>query len=146
MGLFSLSLIHAEDLPGLHEPLKTVTKQYLAIQQKLTSDSFDGIPAAAKEMKTTMTAPNTKPFEPDFVQAVDALANAKDIHAARVAFQKVSDCFIAALAQNQVQTGSLHVAYCPMVKASWVQADGKAIRNPYYGTAMLECGKFKRQF
>jgi hypothetical protein len=30
--------------------------------------------------------------------------------------------------------------YCPMQKAYWLSAD-QAIRNPYYGDAMLTCGK-----
>jgi len=144
--LFNLNLIWAEDFPGLHEPLKTVTKQYLVIQQKLASDSFDGVIAAANNMKTTMAADSAKTFAPDFSKAVDDLTETKDMHAARIAFQKVSSCLIAALAQNQVQTGSLHVVFCPMVKAYWVQTDGKTIRNPYYGAAMLDCGEFQRQF
>ena len=37
----------------------------------------------------------------------------------------------------------LKVAYCPMVQKSWVQEDG-AIRNPFYGSAMLSCGTFTR--
>ncbi len=35
-----------------------------------------------------------------------------------------------------------HEAYCPMVKASWLQTD-RAIRNPYMGRAMLSCGELK---
>lgn len=31
------------------------------------------------------------------------------------------------------------VMMCPMVKAEWVQVDGK-VTNPYYGTKMLRCG------
>ena len=143
---FSLDQIRAEDFPGLHEPLKTVTKQYLVIQQKLASDSFSGIATAAADMKKTMVADPAKAFAPDFVKAVDDLAAAGDLHAARLIFQRVSTCFIAALAQNQVQTGSLHSAFCPMVKAYWVQEDGKVIRNPYYGAGMLDCGEFQRQF
>ena len=30
-----------------------------------------------------------------------------------------------------------------MVKRSWLQKDEK-IRNPYYGSTMLECGEFKK--
>jgi hypothetical protein len=143
---FGLNQIQAEDLPGLHEPLKTVTKQYLVIQQKLASDSFDGVAAAAADMKKALVSDPAKPFAPDFVKAVDDLAAARDLHASRLAFQRVSNSLIAALAQNQVQTGSLHSAFCPMVKAYWVQEDGKVIRNPYYGAAMLDCGEFQRQF
>ncbi|RYF82932.1 MAG: DUF3347 domain-containing protein, partial [Chitinophagaceae bacterium] len=30
--------------------------------------------------------------------------------------------------------------YCPMKKALWLSNE-KAIKNPYYGSAMLTCGK-----
>lgn len=143
---FGLNSLRAEDLPGLHEPLKTVTKQYLVIQQKLSSDSFDGVTAAAQDMKKAMAADTTKTFTPEFAKTVDDLAAAKDVHAARLAFQKVSSNLIAALAQAQAHTGSLHTVFCPMVKASWVQTDGKAVRNPYYGAAMLDCGEFQKQY
>jgi hypothetical protein len=146
LACFCLNQVLAEDLPGLHEPLKTVTKQYLVIQQKLASDSFDGVAPAAADMKKAMVADPAKPFAPDFVKAVDDLAAAKDLHTARLTFQRVSGSFIATLAQNQAQTGSLHSAFCPMVKAYWVQEDGKVIHNPYYGSAMSDCGEFQRQF
>jgi hypothetical protein len=32
------------------------------------------------------------------------------------------------------------VAYCPMARKYWLQR-GTAIRNPYYGKSMLECGR-----
>ena len=142
----------ADDLPGLRDPLRAVTGDYLIIQQKLATDTFDGITATATHMKSAMAmkipsgTPTSLPFEPDFFKAVDNLAVAKDLHSARLAFQQVSSSLIAALAQNQSQTGSLHSAYCPMIKASWVQANGKVIHNPYYGAAMPDCGEIQRQF
>ncbi len=39
-------------------------------------------------------------------------------------------------------TASLYKAYCPMVKASWLQGS-KEIRNPYYGASMLTCGSIQ---
>jgi len=148
LGLMTLNLnsLHAEDFPGLHEPLKTVTEKYLVIQQKLAVDSFDGIAAAASQMKATMAADTSKSFTPDFIKAVDSLAAAANLHDARLAFQQVSNGLIAALAQNQTQTGALHSAFCPMIKAYWVQTDGRTIHNPYYGAAMSDCGEIQRQF
>jgi hypothetical protein len=34
----------------------------------------------------------------------------------------------------------IYYAYCPMKKSYWLSADA-AIKNPYYGKAMLTCGK-----
>lgn len=38
--------------------------------------------------------------------------------------------------------GALAVMHCPMVPADWLQP-GEQLRNPYYGSEMLECGELK---
>jgi RND family efflux transporter MFP subunit len=38
----------------------------------------------------------------------------------------------------------LVVAYCPMKKATWLQR-GEQIANPYYGSAMLDCGDVRKK-
>jgi hypothetical protein len=48
----------------------------------------------------------------------------------------------AAKAEGWSDLGDVKLTYCPMVKASWLQKEDK-IRNPYYGSTMLECGQFK---
>ena len=58
--------------------------------------------------------------------------------------------FFAALSNNmailskavKLGPGPIYQAYCPMKKASWLTND-KAIKNPYYGSAMLTCGEIK---
>lgn len=144
--LFSLPLLRADDFPGLKEPLKTVTERYVIIQRDLATDKFDGLPAAAADLKNAIASAPPNTFAPDFAKAANDLAAAKDLHGARVAFQAVSNSFIALLAQDQVETGMLHSAYCPMIKAYWVQTDPKNIHNPYYGTAMPDCGELQRRF
>jgi hypothetical protein len=138
--------LRADDLPGLKEPLRTVVQKYLVVQQKLAGDTFDGVTAAATEMKTAMAAAPAQTFTDDFAQAVDDLVAAKDLHAARLAFHPLSNEMIAALAMAQVQTGSLHSVFCPMIKAYWVQTDGHTVHNPYYGASMPDCGEIQRQF
>jgi Cu(I)/Ag(I) efflux system membrane fusion protein len=144
--LLGTPLLRADDFPGLKEPLKTVTEKYLVIQQKLATDSFDGVTTAAAEMKTTMAAAPSGAFTADFAKSVDGLVSAKDLHSARLAFQPVSNELIAALALGQIQTGALHSVFCPMIRGYWVQTDGHTVHNPYYGAAMSDCGEIQRQF
>jgi hypothetical protein len=138
--------LRADDFPGLHEPLRTVTLQYLTIQQKLASDSFDAVTATADAMKTAIAAAPPGSFAPDFVRAVNRLAAATDLHTARIAFQPLSEALIAALALNKVQTGSLHSLFCPMRRAYWVQTDGATVHNPYYGPSLPDSGEFQHDF
>jgi hypothetical protein len=139
-------LARADDVPGLHEPLKTVVQNYLIIQQKLVNDSTDGVPAAAAAIKQAVDADQGKTFGADFSTEVGQLVAATDLHATRIAFQSLSGTLIATLAKNHIQTGLLHVAFCPMVKASWIQTDGQTIHNPYMGSQMPDCGSFQKQY
>ena len=152
LAVLGVTSLRADPVPGLKEPLKTVTEQYLIIEKKLSADSFEGVAAAAAGMKAAMAkpvpagTPASLPFAPDFLIAVDTLAEAKDLHETRVAFSDVSNCLIAALARNGAKTGTLHTAFCSMRKAYWVQTDAKKIENPYYGSAMPDCGEFQKEY
>jgi hypothetical protein len=40
----------------------------------------------------------------------------------------------------KLNTNTLYEQYCPMKKATWL-SESAAIKNPYYGSQMLTCGK-----
>ncbi len=68
-----------------------------------------------------------------------AVAEADKIATARAEFEKLSD---RAVAMAKGKEG-YYVAYCPMVRKSWVQTS-KEISNPYAGQEMLTCGVIKK--
>jgi multidrug efflux pump subunit AcrA (membrane-fusion protein) len=62
---------------------------------------------------------------------------------ARRQFRPLSDAVIALVKRAPPSPGvalKLAVIRCPMFPGDWLQADG-AVRNPYYGSQMLECGE-----
>ena len=68
------------------------------------------------------------------------IADAKDIKIQRSAFANFSTN-VTELAKNfKPFSGAVYIQYCPMKKASWL-SKSKDIRNPYYGSSMLTCGK-----
>ena len=111
---------------------------YLHIQMALANDSMDGVTDAA----STMAAEAEGMGSPARMIAATArsLAAAGDIRTARAAFGPLSDALINY--GEEVGFGELRVAYCPMVRKSWVQA-GSELRNPFYGSEMLTCGSFR---
>ena len=125
---------------GLSEPYETVTEQYLIIHDKLVTDNFDGVTAAAQAIQKAVAEDPHKTFPPEFAQAVDQLAAAKDLHVARLAFMTVSIQLIDAFKLAKINTGTLHEVYCPMASAYWSQSDPKMAHNPYFGQAMENCG------
>jgi Cu(I)/Ag(I) efflux system membrane fusion protein len=76
---------------------------------------------------------------------VETLAKAKTITEARAAFKALNETLVRFLAKEKVQTSQYQVVYCDMAKATWLQTD-KAIKNPYYGKAMLACGQIVGSF
>jgi hypothetical protein len=129
-------------MDALMEPVKSVLDHYLKIQTELTKDSIKGVDEHAAAISKAVKGDEMKMLSPDVAKQADALAQTKDIKAAREAFKPLSDSLIKYLADNKAGKGMYREAYCPMVKASWLQTD-KSIKNPYMGKSMLTCGEFK---
>jgi len=76
---------------------------------------------------------------PEVEKAAAALREATELDAAREAFYELSKPLVRYLEATEAGEGRPVVAYCPMVRKSWLQEKGD-ITNPYYGTSMLACG------
>ena len=123
------------------EQMKAIVASYLEIHAVLAADKIDGIKAPAQAIATQASAMG--PGGAAIVKAAMAVERARDLKAAREAFAPLSEAVIAgAKAEGWNDLGDVKLAFCPMVKASWLQK-GDKIRNPYYGSTMLECGEFK---
>jgi hypothetical protein len=124
------------------DAMKAVVGSYLEIQAKLATDKTDGIKASATALATQ--ADGLGAAGAPIAKAAKAVADAPDLKAAREAFGPLSDAVLAAAkAEGWKDLGDVKLAYCPMVKQSWLQK-GDKIANPYYGTAMPTCGEFKK--
>ena len=130
------------DESALMQPVKSVYDSYLKIQAELTKDSIKGVDENANAIAKAVRGDEMKMFPADVATQAEALAKAKDLKAAREAFKPLSKSLIKYLADNKAGKATYHEAYCPMVKASWLQTE-KDIKNPYMGKEMLTCGEFK---
>src|SRR5207245_3404480 len=111
-------------------------------QKDLAKDSIKAVDEHAAAISKAVKADEMKMLSPDVATQAETLAKAKEIKAAREAFKPLSASLVKYLADNKAGVGTYHEAYCPMVKASWLQT-GKAIKNPYMGKQMLSCGELK---
>src|SRR5712691_3793914 len=140
-----LAAISAEDKKAddaLMEPVKSVLDYYLKIQGELAKDSIKGVDEHAAAIAKAVKGDDMKMLSLEIAKQADTLAQAKDLKAARTAFKPLSASLVKYLADNKAGKGTYHEAYCPMVKASWLQT-GKTIKNPYMGKEMLSCGELK---
>ncbi len=124
------------------KPVQVVFDNYIKVQRALAQDSIEGIGSTAKAMAETIRSDSLKRLSPKVAEQAEALAQAKDLDAARAAFKPLSDSLIAYIKTQKLSPGAYYVAYCPMAKASWLQTD-KIIMNPYMGKAMIHCGQVK---
>ena len=139
--LLNTPLRSAED-SALMEPVKSILDHYLTIQTELAKDSVKGLDEHANAIAKAVKGDEMKMLSPNVAKQAETLAKAKDLKAAREAFKPLSASLIKYLADNKAGKGTYHEAYCPMVKASWLQK-GKDIKNPYMGKEMLTCDTLK---
>ena len=69
-----------------------------------------------------------------------AIAGAKDIGRQRDDFKTFSASFYLLAKAAPLSAQPVFQVYCPMKKAYWLSSSS-TIKNPYYGSRMLTCGK-----
>jgi Cu(I)/Ag(I) efflux system membrane fusion protein len=134
-AMASLSVVLAAELaPALVDP-------YVRVQVALAADKVDTVKADAVAIGAAAGALGDD--AKSIVSAATRLEEAANLADARKAFGEVSDALFAyAKATGSSMPEGVKTAYCPMVNKSWLQR-GDKIRNPYYGSGMLECGSFR---
>ena len=136
-----VGLVMAAHAVSASEALKSIVDSYVTIQTQLAADKVDGIKAPARAI--VEKAAGLPEQGSEVAKAATSLEQAADIEAAREAFGALTDAVMAAgKAEGWKDVQGVRLAFCPMVKQSWLQKD-KEVRNPYSGRSMLTCGEFK---
>jgi hypothetical protein len=144
IGSFLLTLIVVTGA-SLHasDAMKAIVTSYLEIQGRLVADNINGVKPAARAIGEQAARMGQAGVA--IAKAAKGMEEAADIKAAREAFGGLSDAVIAVGdAEGWKDIPNVRVAFCPMVRKSWIQKED-AIKNPYYGTAMSTCGEFKKK-
>ena len=68
------------------------------------------------------------------------ISDTKDLKKQRAAFSTFSTNMYALAKEVKLNSEPIYYLYCPMKKSTWLSSN-KTIKNPYYGSAMLTCGK-----
>jgi len=119
--------------------LRPILEPYLRIQEALAADRFDGVSEYAAAIATEAVRIGSSAA--DIRLAVNPFAQADDVRTARDAFAALSDAIVAfARSTGSALGNGVAVAYCPMARKRWLQK-GEAIRNPFYGAQMPDCGR-----
>jgi multidrug efflux pump subunit AcrA (membrane-fusion protein) len=131
-----------ESSPGEQTGTSAVARAYLTLSTAYVEDKADAsaiaaLAKAANELATSSSG--TVATQARAVADAAATLQGQDLAAQRGLFKAVSAKLIELLRNQPARDQTLHIAYCPMVEAEWVQ-DTEEIANPYMGSEMPRCG------
>jgi len=133
----------AQDSTQQHQ-LSQLLSQYYNIKDALVAGNGNEASAKAEEFIKTANSIDYKLISEGNINALlkDAtpISETKDIKKQREHFANLSNNMAALAKSVKLGAAPIYQAYCPMKKANWLSSD-KEIKNPYYGSAMLTCGK-----
>ena len=130
--------------------LKNVEEQaaldaYLALKDNLiVADSV----SAQKSASNLSDMLNTLNWTEAKTEATK-IGNTNTLAAQRKTFTDLSNYLIIRLEKVDFSSGNVYMQHCPMANngdgGDWLSLE-KSIRNPYYGSEMMECGSVERTF
>src|SRR5215217_325626 len=124
--------------------LSQLLSQYYNIKDALVAGNGNEASAKAEEFIKTANSIDYKLISEGNINALlkDAtpISETKDIKKQREHFANFSNNMATLGKSVKLGAQPIYQAYCPMKKANWLSSD-KEIKNPYYGSAMLTCGK-----
>jgi hypothetical protein len=124
--------------------LSQLLSQYYNIKDALVAGKSNLASAKAEEFIKVANTIDYKVISEGNINALlkDAtpISESKDIKTQREHFANLSNNMTTLAKAMKLTNQSIYQAYCPMKKANWLSSD-KEIKNPYYGSAMLTCGK-----
>ena len=141
--------------PGaLTQPWSVATDNYLTLRDALVASDWPAAEAAAEDMQAAIAGADMgamgeyhgpwMEYAVPLQRAAKEVAIAGNLEDAREAFAELTPAMVAAVGAMGSSGKSLYVQHCPMAfdnaGADWV-SDETEIRNPYFGDAMLTCGK-----
>jgi len=124
--------------------LSQLLSQYYNIKDALVAGDGNLASSKAEEFIKTANSIDYKLISEGNINALlkDAtpISETKDIKTQREHFANLSNNMATLAKGVKLTADPVYQAYCPMKKANWLSND-KAIKNPYYGNAMLTCGR-----
>lgn len=124
----------------------TLLTSYYALKDALVSSNPSAAATSAGDFVKAADALDKGMVTPEsrstLVSDATAISQTKDLKLQREKFATLSANLVELAKTVKLTTEPVYQQYCPMKKASWLSND-KAIKNPYYGSAMLTCGSVK---
>lgn len=130
-------------------PLSLLLTRYYELKDALVEGQATTVATRAQRFVEVTNTIDFKVISEGNINALlkDAtlLSEDKDISKQRERFINLSENMARLAKTVKFGEAPVYQQYCPMKKASWLSSE-TVIRNPYYGSAMLSCGKVIETF
>lgn len=148
--LLSVMVLEAQTKSQEKNELKSVYDNYISLKNDLVITDRKSAMKDANELLAVISAVKSESLKPDvktiwlkvhknLSAEAKKITETSDIKKQRDAFKTLStDMFEIMKVSSLGET--LYYQYCPMQDAYWISTESK-IKNPYYGSQMLTCGK-----
>ena len=135
-------------------PLKNVFDTYFLLKDALVKTDANAASVKAKELLATISSVKMETLKmeehmawmkvmKDLTTDTEKISSTKDIEKQRTAFVSLSTNFYELIKVTK-QSETIYYQHCPMYNdgkgADWLSKES-AIKNPYYGSQMMSCGK-----
>ena len=132
----------AQDSTQQHQ-LSQLLTQYYELKDALVAGNGNNASSKAQEFIKTANIIDYKLISESNINALlkDAtpISESKDVKVQREHFANLSNNMATLAKAVKLTADPIYKQYCPMKKTYWLSNE-KAIKNPYYGNAMLTCG------
>lgn len=123
------------------EKKSVIFAQYVDLKNALVKSDAAGAKTSAGVLKNSLAA--YEGCEPTAAIA-EKIAGTTNIVVQRKDFTVLSADLIALIKNAELEKGTIYVQHCPMANkgdgGDWLSTE-KEIKNPYYGSEMLGCGR-----
>jgi len=143
LASLSATQIFAQTTPAQSQAPQLLTSYY-GIKDALVAGDANTAAVKAEEFVKAANAIDEKTIpaasRSKLVKDASGIVENKDIKRQREHFASLSSNITTLAKSVKLTSQPIYQQYCPMKKSYWLSAE-KTIKNPYYGNAMLTCGK-----
>ncbi len=118
----------------------TLLSKYYSVKNALVNSDVKAASEAINDFQKTIKSESYFKQQDDLIMAVDKLAKSNSVEKQRAVFNDVSTILWQIVKSTDQVSQSVYYQYCPMKKAYWLSNE-TTIKNPYFGSSMLNCGK-----
>lgn len=133
----------------------SLLSQYIQLKDALIASKQGNASTEAGKLVVTLNATDVgalsseqvnrfSKVKPALLKSANTIASAKDIEEQRNALAELSVNLWSLLKSEKNAGLVLYYDYCPMKRSYWISLN-EPIKNPYYGSKMLTCGKISEK-